>query len=233
MNTLGFDTVVVNVKLYSKDDIQRMFEIFIPAGINNFIFVCDFNTVADNLTFKLESAKKFKNEISVLAPRGVHIKTAQAALFEYGISQNPYCRKISVSRKDQATFISLPIFPDLLDNRFATEINKLLYGKKMFPIFSNFDSITKTAPNSFTSKLISTNHAGFVYDINFLTDTSNINVCKSIVNHGTSILPSISHDIGNYVGILNASEHLLEALGKTAYYRLCSSINKCSAIIGF
>lgn len=230
MLSLGFDTLIINPS--AQTELSQLFDIFYPIGIKNFIFVRDVDLINDNLTFTFESLKDFKNHISSVSPRGAKIKIACCTSFAEGIYQNPDLKKLSVSRDIHSTLVTLPIFSSFSDNAFATELNKLLYRSKIFPIFNLFERSIKTSSPDFYSKLLTINRAAFAIDINFLTDPANRLILNNISLNHTHIIPSISCDITNYVSTANNFQGLLNALGKGNYYRFCSQLNKSSALLG-
>ncbi len=233
MTSLGFDTLVINNKLIDETDLINLFEIFAPLDIRNFVFLYELDLATDNITFQLDKSKEIKKRILNISPRGTHIKTAHSISFAYGLSQNPVCSRFRISRKSHATFISIPMFPDVSSNKFAIELNRILYRKNIFPIFNSFESIIKTSPCTFYSKLLSLSNAGFVFDINYLVDPTSKDIVNLILDRNIHILPSISCDISNYIGISKQSQYFLELVGKKDYYSLCSQINKTSLLLGF
>lgn len=230
MFSLGFDTLIINYSAHS--ELSEIFDIFYPLGIKNFIFTHNIDLVNDSLSFAIDSSKAFKKSASSISPRGTKIKTASCVSYADELSQNPYLKKLSVCKKSAATFISLPIFPSFSDNTFSSELNKLIYRSKIFPVFNSFDRIIKTSSPEFYTKLLSVNRSAFVLDINFLTDPRNLPIINNILTNHTDILPCISCDISNYVSVSKNFEDILKTLGKTNYYRLCSLINKSSMLLG-
>ncbi len=233
MTSVGFDTIVINNRYSDNTDLRRLFDFFLPMGIVNFIFPYRFDLSVDNITLSSERLKNFTRLAQNVAPRGVHVKAAHALCFIDGVSQNRSLEKFCLSKKKHSEFFVLPLFSDPSDNRFATELNRLLYRRSIFPIFNSFDSIVKTAPRGFCSKLLCSNSAGFVLDINFLFDLENTEILNLIVKNSVQILPSISHGLENYVGIQETLKYFIQQFGKNNYYKLCSQINKCSNTVGF
>lgn len=233
MFSLGFDTLIVNCKFSDQSDLLQLFDIFYPLGIKNYIFTRNVDIVNDHITFVLDSNKDFKKYASGISPRGAKIKTACCVSYADGLSQNPYLKKLCFTRDPHCTFISLPIFPSFDDNVFATELNKLLYRSKIFPVFNAFERTVKTSSYEFYAKLLSTNHAIFALDINFIADPSNLTILNNvIIPERTHLIPCISNDISNYVATTNNFQNLLTGLTKSNYYKLCSLINRSSMFLG-
>ena len=233
MTLLGFDTIIVNNKFTHVSDFKDLFDFFTPLGIKNFAFLNEFDFVSDNLTFRLNESNELKKLLTDISPRGARIKTSRSISFADGMSQNSNISKLCISRKNHASFISLPIFPDTSNNGFAIELNRLIYRKNIFPVFNSFDLIIKTAPTTFCDKLLALKNVGFALDINFLLDTNNSKYLEIILDNNTHVLPSVSHDVSSYIGIVKQSESFCDILGKKNYYKLCSQINKTSSLIGF
>ena len=230
--SLGFDTLIVNNLFYSEDDLSELFELFVPLGIKNFVFLFEFD-LANTSFFRVNNKISLLDELlSKITPRGVHSAVKLELIFDKGASSNSDLTRLYSSRSKKSIFIALPIFPKTDDNGFATDLNRLLYRNTAFPIFTSFQNIAETAPNEFITKLLSTD-AGFGFDLNYLLRTDRQWITKIITSKKVLILPMICHDFSAYVGIANEILHFKEIYGKDEYYKLCSQINHCSSKAGF
>lgn len=225
---LDFDTLIVNNREYSQKDIALLFEVLVPLGVRNFVFLRTFDLSADSVAIETDVMRNFKKSLDDISSRGIKSKVCFEMLFDVGASQNPNLPRLRVSRKRNAVFVSLPIFPNTDDNVFSYELNRLLYRSDVFPVFTCFDKIIQTAPWEFCEKLLQTRKAGFSFDLNAILCSKDRRLLNHIINSNTYIIPSISHNIGNYAGIDKQAQKFMENYGKSNYYRLCSQFRKCA-----
>jgi hypothetical protein len=230
--SIGFDTLIINNRYYSEDDLSELFELFVPLGIKNFLFLFEFDLANTSFLRVNKKISLLKQLLSTLTPRGVHSSVKLELVFDSGAPFNSDLSRLYASRSGRSLFVALPIFPQTDDNVFATDLNRLLYRSGSFPIFTSFQNITETASTEFTSKLISTG-AGFGFDLNYLLRTDRPELIQNLISNNTLILPMISHQLTNYVGIVNEISYFKEIYSKNEYYKLCSQINRCSSKVGF
>lgn len=227
MNSLGFDTLVVNARPYTDQAINMLIDIFSPLDVKYFIFIHDFDPVTDSLPLAIDSARKFEQHLSQSLPRGVHGKALLSVRFSNETVITPQIRRLCVSHKVSSLFVSLPLFIDPADNDFAVALNRLLYRSAINPIFNSFDTVIETAPEQFSHKLLEINSCSFAFDINYLLRLDNHKLSSLLAARNVSILPCISHDPSCYVGIAKDAQLFIDTFGKQLYYKLCSQINKC------
>ena len=229
--SIGFDTLIINNRFYSEDDLSELFELFVPLGIKKFVFLFEFDLANTNL-LRVNNKISLLNELlSRITPRGVHSAVKLELIFDNGASSNSDISKLYASRSKRSLFVALPMFPNTDDNGFATDLNRLIYRSGSFPIFTSFQNITETAPTDFTARLLST-PSGFGFDLNYLLRTDRKELVSTLINNNSLVLPMISHELANYVGIVNEISYFKETYGKNEYYKLCSQINRCSIKAG-
>ena len=229
--SIGFDTLIVNNRFYAEDDLSKLFELFVPLGIKNFVFLFEFDLANTNLLRVNKKITLLEDLLSRITPRGIHTTVKPELIFDSGVSSNSDISKLYASRSKKSLFVALPIFPPIDDNGFATDLNRLIYRSSSFPIFTSFHNIVETAPEDFTTRLLST-PSGFGFDINYLLRTDRKDLTSMLINNTSLVLPMISHELANYVGIVNEVSHFKETYGKTEYYKLCSLINRCASKAG-
>ena len=229
--SIGFDTLIVNNRFYAEDDLSKLFELFVPLGIKNFVFLFEFDLANTNLLRVNNKISALEALLSTITPRGVHTTVKPELIFDSGVSSNSDISKLYASRSKRSLFVALPMFPQTDDNGFATDLNRLIYRSNSFPIFTSFQNIVETAPEDFTARLLST-PSGFGFDLNYLLRTDRKDLISMLINNNSLILPMISHELANYVGIVNEVSHFKETYGKTEYYKLCSLINRCASKAG-
>lgn len=226
MNSLGFDTLVINARPYTDESIKLLVDIFSPLDIRNFVFLHEFDQMIDPLSVTLNSARSFEQRISPLFPRGVRVKALMSIKLSNDTVVTSDLHRLCPSRKVNSLFVSLPIFPKIDDNDFATMLNRLLYRSKIDPIFSSFETVCETTPKQFKGKLLAINSCSFAFDINYLFRVDNYELANILTNYNVHILPCISHDPSCYAGISESAQHFIDTHGKQIYYKLCSQINR-------
>ncbi|MBE6593177.1 MAG: hypothetical protein E7642_04190 [Ruminococcaceae bacterium] len=233
MFSFGFDTLIINNLHCSDDELTEIFNFFTALDITKFVFIHDFDFRLDNLTLTLEKFKSYSKRLAKLSLHRSRVKVCANLLLVDDAVQYSDIRRLRISNKNNSVFVSIPVFQNVSDNRFSTDLNKLLYRLNLFPIFTSFDYLIKSVPDEFSYKLLSVKKCGFVFDLNFLLDARNSDLHTSISSQNIHILPSISHGLGNYVGAFKSAEHLLSVIGKSEYYKMCSMINHTSSHLGF
>lgn len=229
--SIGFDTLIVNNRAYAEDDLLALFELFVPLGVKNFVFLFEFDLAATSFLRVEQKISPLKELLSRITPRGVHSAVRLSLVFDKGVSFNSALPKLYTSRTKKSLFVSLPIFPQTDDNAFATDLNRLIYRSGAFPIFTCFENIIRTAPSDFAHKLLAT-PSGFGFDLNYLLRIDNRELARTLIASNTLVLPVISHELANYVGIVNETSCFKEVFGKNDYYKICSQINRCSIKAG-
>jgi hypothetical protein len=99
-------------------------------------------------------------------------------------------------------------------------------------VISDFDKILETSSLELCKRLISVPNIGLAIDVNYLFDPQNINIVKFLLKSNSMLIPTVSHHISNYVGIVNEISYFQEICGKSQYYKLCTRINLCAAKAG-
>jgi hypothetical protein len=234
MTPIGFDTIIIDNRYTSSQSVAELIDIFLPLDIRNFIFLFAFDYSCDSVALQVDKMRKFKQRIDNCIPRGVHIKTRHTLNFDNNLVIGSDLLKLCFSKTSHQSplFVSLPMFPNLSDNDFATALNRLLYRSGVYPVFNSFENITQTTSADFFEKLVKTNSCGFTFDINYLFNPSNSDLQNKIITNNVPVLPSISHDPSSYAGIAQTVQYYAEICGKTSYYKLCSQINNSYKKIG-
>ena len=229
LTSLGFDTIVINNRQYDDDSLCLVFDLFSGCGIRNFIFLSDFDFENDSFGIERDKIIIFKNKLSSLTDRKINFKVFFNLYVSSGFSFNKDVKRFYSVKKNRSLFAQLPLFTDLGFDLIAHDVNNLIYRQKSFPVFSSFDTVINTASEDFCKKLMNNKNMGLGFDINYIFDPSNLQLFSEILNSKTLILPMISHDISNYVGISKSAEYFMEIYGIKNYYKMCSLINKCAS----
>jgi len=229
MFSLFFDTIVIDNHSYDSDSISRTFENFSTYGIQNFIFLVDFDFTKHPISFQKEKIESLKSKLANLRYRGIRTYVFNNLAFDKGVTFNKNLPKIYASRKSQSLFLDLDLKSSIDYNVLAQDINRLIYTKKTFPIFSNFDSIIEYSQQTEYKKLLSNQNFGFAFDLNYLFAPEKSNILSKIIESHSMILPTISNSVSNYISCIKDAEFLVQRIGKQNYSALCYQIQRCSS----
>lgn len=228
---LAFDALLVDCRPYTSEKISSVFDLFVPLGIKKFFFIYDVDLAHDNSFYRAEAIDRFKSLSSSLSPRGVHAYIVYRLSLDDSISKNPELRKFFSSKKLHSMLVSLGIFPNVNENSFATHINSLLYHREIFPVFTGFDTVIKSSRTDFCTKLLKIKKAAFSFDINSLFGVSKPEITKTILDSKSYVLPCITHNVSDYVGIEKLIDCFYRKYGKEAYFSMSSLVIKAIDII--
>ena len=232
IDSLGFDTIVVNNYVYDDESLSSLFELFFKYDVSNFIFLCDFKLSEDSFSIVSERISDFAARLKKLSLRGVHCKVFYNLILERGSAYNPSFKRLYASRRHNSLFMQFPLFLDNQYESLATDINYILYRRRSSTVISNFDKVLETSSNELSRKLLAVPGLSAAFDINYLFDPKNIDTVRFLLKNNCLLLPTVSHHISNYVGIVNEAQAALDLLGKNDYYYLCNRIRKCSVNFG-
>ena len=230
--SLGFDTIIVNNRRYDEESLSELFNLLFPFGVNKFIFLLDFDLSLDSFSVQFEKIQRFAKIVSNISPRGARSKIFYNLILDKGSSFNPEFNRLYSVKKARSLFLSLPLFTDTNYEVIAQDLNNMIYRMNAFPLITNFDMVVETSANIFWQKLLSVSNLGVSVDINYLFDPEKLGFAEALILNKTPLIPSVSRDIANYVGIVNEAEFFFEKIGKKKYYSICSQISRCSSKFG-
>ena len=219
MPSLFFDTVVIHNNDYDTDSISHTFELFSAYGIQNFIFLLDFDFTKHSVTFQKERILTFNEKLKKLRYRGIHTYVFNNIVFDKGVSFNKDLSKVYASRKAQSLFLELDLKHSTSYDVLAQDINRLIYTKKAFPFISHFDSIIEYSQNDEYKKLLNRSDFGFGFDLNYIFDPKKAKTLSFVIENHSIIITMIS--------CVKDSEFLIQRIGKSNYSSMCYQIQRC------
>ena len=122
--------------------------------------------------------------------------------------------------KTNYIFLELPI--DHFNNRLAIALNRILYNKKLLPVFTDFHVYSSLYKNDELDKLIKIKGAAFQFSIRHSILPNNVPLIKHILNNGGIILlgTSCDHDNLNVSELTRSMKTLKKQLGNELYMTL-------------
>ena len=230
ITSLGFDTIVIHANRFHCE-MNHTFETFYQFGIKNFLFIFDFDPLFDSISILKDKMNTFKKLAYNSFSRRINIKVAYNLIVTQGCAFNNSTNRLLANKKSKSLFVALPLFTNTNYDPIALDINHLLYKKSYFLIFDSFEKIVESSNIDFSSIFINNPRIGICVDLNYILNPTKEIFFKRVINSNCLILPSISTDIGNYVGALSAADFMINKYNKKAYYNLCTQINKASSRI--
>ena len=226
MTSLCFDTLLVNNYFYDDEDLNSLFGVFAPHDVKNFIFLSDFDFNLHTLSLKNERNKNIQANINNIAPRGIHAKLYHNLHLDQNATLNKDIRRLIAVKKHGTIFVTLPFLNTENYNDFAYDINRLLYGSKLCPVFLDFDKFIRFSDDDISSKLLQNQNAIFAFDINYLFSPENISIVKNILLSRALIIPTVSNHISEYVATEKNINFFIDKIGKKNYALLSAQIRK-------
>lgn len=227
MTPLGFDSLIIHHHHIDAAHISNTLLFFSNLGIKNFIFLFNYDPIISNTTAfqeKLKSCRKqlflIKNSVRLR----INIFLFPNIILTGGYSSNPSFDKLYANRSFHSVFLSLPWFLDDDANGLSYDINHILYKKKAFPIFTDFDSVYQTSSPDLCDRLLSNRSLGISVDLNHVFSS----MSDTLLKKGISVIPQISNELSNYVGILNYISNFKKKCGMIEHFNICRQIKSCS-----
>ena len=229
LTSLGFDAVIINNGDRNVQGLTFLFELLSKSDIKNFVFASDFDFAQNSFSLENQKINNFKAKLkNISSSGGLHHKVFYNLILTQGSVFNDEFKRIYAAKKYNSFFVTLPLFTHTAYDSLATDINQMIYRHKAFPVILNFDKILDTASVDFCDMLINTSQFGFGLDINYIFDPAKRAYIEKFLRKGSLIFPTISHDISNYVGIMNEAEAFMKNMGRRNYYQLCTQIRRCT-----
>ncbi len=233
MSSLGFQTLVVNNRSYDNHSLTRLYDLFIPLGISNFVFLSDFDFTKDSFAIKASRIKSFKLEQKPCLPRRTHVDVFYHLILNEGCAFNPDFARLYTNKKYRSLFCSYPIFLKGVRHDLAKDINQMLYRAHSFVIFTNFEAVIETSVPEAYQKLFDIPNIGFGFELTYLFRADKQPLLRKLLDKGVLIIPMISHDVSNYVGIMNDAKYFMETFGKNVYNKLCLQLSRGCTKFGY
>ncbi len=230
--SLGFDTVIVNNRMYDDNSLSSLFSFFKPLGIYNFIFISDFDLSANSFSLEREKIKAFKSHLKSIAPYGVHTKVFYNLLLSSGSAFNSHLYRLYANKKKSSLCVTLPIFDGDYYNTFAKDINHLLYKQNASVLINRFDTLLELSDKNICARLLKNPKILFGLELSYILSPRNIDFAKSLAKEKIMFIPQISYALDEYVGVMENANDLLENIGKVNYFELCTRIRKTSDTFG-
>ncbi len=230
---LGFETLLIDNFSYDDNDLSALFDLFVPLGIRNFIFLSDFDFEINALTIETVKRKNFNRKLKSFISRNVHAEMFWKLNLSQGVAFNKNFHRIYALKKYRSFFAHYPLFADDKRHDIAKDLNYLIYKSKSFPILCDFDSVMDTSSTASYLNLFDVKNIAFGIDLNYLFRLDKVEFVKFLSSKNVFVFPMISHDIANYYTIMNDVEFAIKKIGKKNFKQLCFLSSKASAKIGY
>ena len=223
MPFLDFDTLLICNNDLSKESVLFTFDLFKNIGVKNFIFTYDYDRELRSVSSAVAKFRTLKPYLRSLAPQGVKIYTAFNVILSDGLVYDKDFSRLSLGHSERI-FISIPY--DDCSEWFEADMNHLLYRNKQKPAFVYFQSIRNS--QDVFDRLTTIKNSIFALDLNYLTSVSSTEDIYDIVARHVNIVPCITHNIFEYVGILKSMSLLQNRIAIRNYFDLCNIFRNSS-----
>lgn len=225
MAYLDFDTLVVCNHDFSEVFLADFFPFFHELGIRNFIFTYDFDVANRSVSEGLRLFRTLKPYLHRYQPRGTRVYTAINVILDQDVSYNQDLCRLALPQGNRM-FISLPIFTG--NEWLETELSRLVYRKRMQPIFTSFERNAITYSVDMLERFSRIPQTIFCLDANYMFSLRAQSKLTSLLCANVRILPCISNHMSDYVGIFNGYADLKNRLGLPLYQMLCKNMRESS-----
>ena len=220
---LDFDYLIITNQYFSTDSLRSTVQFFVERGIRKFIFTLDFNRELRTVTWIMDRLKRLDELLKSFRPRSVSFYVCANLTLTEGVLYDPQLRRLCIDRSN-LLFIQLPFFVD--EAWIRSNLNHLLFERKISPIFTSFENNLQTNPSSLLESCLRSSFYRFAIDVNYLTALDSKPFVARVIDERIPILPCVSHSLPNYVGVDSAFAQLRQSLGEAQYFQLCRTIQQ-------
>ena len=216
MNFLPFDYLVVANRNFDIDSLTETVSFFSAHGIRKFIFLLNFDRTRSTVSQIKARQKNLDQSLRSLGLKGVTLHTSLCLDLSDGIVYDPSLELIF--NRSEMLFVNLPLFCD--ESWVDNDLNYLLFKKKKSPILTSLEGTILTSSQDRINQIFHSKFYRLALDLNYLTSLDAESRVMQIISREIPVIPCISHDVSNYVGIVNALESLKYRLGTDSYVSL-------------
>lgn len=198
-------------------------ELLGSLGFHRLICQVPYDPNSDVLYYTFRKIRFIEKHLKQITSRKISGRFQVSAFpVTYLNKDTPYLRDLNKILVPNTNYLFLELpwghFPDSL----AVSINKLLYEKKLLPIFSNFHIYLAIYNAQAISKLINIRYAGFQFPLNAEVLSKHLLIIKHIIGNGGVILlgTSCDHFTLNEYEIRKSLDFLQKRLSKNEYSAL-------------
>lgn len=222
MNSLDFHYLIVSNQAFDEESLQNTFTFFGALGIRKFIFTVPFDLANRSVGILLDKMQRLRIRLHKCCPRGCsfelfpYVDVAEDTVFHADLSR-------CLIKSSPYIFFRISAFyhPSNTDSA----LNHLCFQRKYRPIFTSFEDAIRTGSSEHIDRLTGSRLLCFSMDLNFMTEIESKNQMLQWIRQGTFLLPSISHDLSNYTGILNRFQLFKEDIGASNYTKFFRSVH--------
>ncbi len=217
MPFLPFDYLVISYQSFDSLSLKDTISFFSECGVRKFIFLLNFDRTRHTVSWIKDRQKLLDQSLRDVHPKGLIVCSFLNLELSEGIVYDPAVERLILNHSP-FLFVKIPLFCD--DSWIDSDLNYLLFKKKISPILTSFEGNIHTNSQARIAQMLRSQAYRFSLDLNYLTALNSDFLFKQIISREISLLPSISHDVSNYVAITQAFSDLKERVGNAAYTRL-------------
>lgn len=220
---LDFNYLIVVDPSDSLESLTSTIQFFVQEGIKKFLFVLDFDRNCATVCMMLDRIRQFALRIKCLRPRGIQFYVSANLFLTNGIIYDPQLSRLCVGRS-RILCAQLPLY--LNSDWIASDLNHLLFHKKISPLFIGFEHNLMTNPPSSIQRYTDSRFFRFCLDMDYMTTLDAEPFIRQAIQEKIPILPYVFYDSKKYKFISKHFVLLRNRLGDDSYFQLCRTIQK-------
>ena len=226
MSYVDFDSLVINRSDIDYDELKNIMRYFSSYGVRNFIIAYDVDPEKDFIATVIYNIRNLKNNLRYVKPFGCKVYVAPSVLYRPNTPYEDYIARLRFKRTDKI-FLRLPEYYEFREDEFFKSTNYLLYKLKYIPVFTRFERVLTTYPNSISKRIYKTRRAAFCIDVKHLSTRIGTVHAFSAMNgdSDTLLIPSVSGKLGDYKSPELLFSNIKDHYERSIYLNFCKFIN--------
>lgn len=226
MSYVDFDSLVINRSSIDYDELKNIMHHFSAYGVRSFIIAYDVDPEKDFIATVIYNIRNLKNDIRYIKPFGCKVYVAPSVLYRPNTPYEDYVARLRFKRTDKI-FLRLPEYCEFSEDEFFKSTNHLLYKLKYMPVFTRFEDVLNTYPNSVSKKIYKTRRAAFCIDVKHLSSRIGTVHAFSAMNGDSEsmLVPSISGKFNDYKSPEALFSNIKQHYDRSIYLKFCKYLN--------
>ena len=226
MSYVDFDSLVINRRNIDYDELKNIMIHFAAYGVRNFIIAYDVDLDKEFIATIIYNVRDLKNKVRRIKPYGCKVYVAPSVVYRSNTAYDDSLRRLLFRRTDKI-FLRFPDYRAFREDDFFRSTNHLLYKLKYVPVFTRFENVLDSYPNSISKKLFKTRRAAFCIDLNCLSGQLGTVQIFSAMNSSSeiSLIPSISGSLKDYKQPERLFADIKTRYDRKTYLKFCSFLN--------
>lgn len=222
---LDFDYLIVVCPSESSESLTNTIQFFVHEGIKKFLFVLDFDRNCATVSMMLERIRHFTALLKPLRPHGIQFYVSANLFLTKDVLYDPQLYRLCIGHSN-VLCAQLPLI--LNSGWIDTDLNHLLFHKKISPLFISFEQNLVSNPPSVIQSYTKSRFFRFSVDIDYMTILDAESFVRQAIHEKIPILPCVFYDWKKYESAVKHFSLLRRRLGDELYFQFCRLIQQNS-----